>query len=360
MNKKIILPLIALSTFFIVNNCSAITPTQTYVYFGGEETATDAQWYFEDQSGGNPGGWQQVGTGWDREINNESVYYTNFQLRFDTNKLAHYVPNPDPNGFDIIVRVYMNGRTRLDPRIVFSKTLSNTPWGATPPTGFRPFNFTGSVGGWDTNDEDAFIFFGVNLDGNLPSNMAFYSTLNCGGSTGITCSNESPFHWTYKVVNESGLQPYSTGVNGLQVFYYTDDAATAQHNSINAMANYMESDYYKQNQAELDYIAYLEQLNSGNNDHGLSAASVSILTGVNTFIGALHNVQQTDCKLPDGASVYSLDLSGMDFCSLSLPSQISAIGQVAGILILVPLGWHFISRIIDDFGSIVEWKGLIK
>lgn len=79
----------------------------------------------------------------------------------------------------------------------------------------------------------------------------------------------------------------------------------------------------------------------------------TLLQAFGSLISALSNVHETNCNLPN-MQVYSLSLTNMNMCSVSLPTGVNTLIGVGMCLLIATLGYKLVKRMYNMYKEIID------
>lgn len=171
----------------------------------------------------------------------------------------------------------------------------------------------------------------------------------------IISSNDAPF-FTGNL--KDGYWELIIPANGIDInFNLNDDANTTGQGDINQNI----TNIYDQNQREWEQEQQdreniqnqSDQADQQGQDAGDAAAEKgqTLLQAFGSLITALQQVHVTNCNLPN-VTVYSLQLTNMNMCSVSLPTGVSALIGISISVLIVLLGIKLVKRMLKLYKEI--------
>lgn len=98
-----------------------------------------------------------------------------------------------------------------------------------------------------------------------------------------------------------------------------------------------------------------EQAQEDGEDAGEQAETTgqTLLQAFGSLVSALSNVHETNCNLPD-MQVYSLRLTNLNMCSVSLPTGVNTLIGVGMCLLIATLGYKLVKRMYNMYKEIID------
>lgn len=172
----------------------------------------------------------------------------------------------------------------------------------------------------------------------------------------IISSNDDPFF----IGNlRDGYWELIIPANGLDInFNLNNDSGSTGQGEINQnitnIYNQNEREW-EQDQEDRDNISNTkDEAQQQGEDAGDAAANKgqTLLQAFGSLIAALQQVHETNCVLPD-MQVYSLNLTNMNMCAVSLPTGVSALIGIGICILIVMLGIKLVKRMINLYKEII-------